>query len=422
MKGIVPNHEGGNFIALWRDDKCCYKVGEIFVNIPALFPEGVLRAGGGGYFCRSPNAPPGMPQRTLRLITETEDDRPVYVAGTFNDWTTAQEAYRLRPSETSGQYEITLKLDDTPLQVEYKYTRGGWEAVELGRYGESALNHSRYVNDDWTVPDRVENWARAGLYFREELLPQIVIINEAFEIPELIRTRRVAALLPHDYYETDKRYPVLYLQDGQNLYDEYAPYGSWGVDKQLASMAARGTGDIIVVAIDHAEDQRISEFTPSFRNRLGRGEGRQYIRFLAETLKPYIDEKFRTLPDPANTGIGGSSLGGLISIYAGIIYPQVYDRLMIFSPSLWVTPRIPFRVMKLTHKFRGRVYLYGGEAESKTMVPNMLRFKEELERQTNAGDVHFEVVVDPEGQHNEARWGREFPRAVEWLFFPERLT
>lgn len=358
-----------------------------------------------------------MPQRTLRIINDSDDDRPIYVAGTFNNWTTGQEAYRLQPSSIDGQYEITLDLSDGPAKVEYKYNRGGWESVELGRYGESALNHIRYVAADWSVPDRVTNWASSGLHYREELLPQIVILNEAFEIPDLIRTRRVAALLPHDYYKTDKHYPVLYLQDGQNLYEDFAAYGSWGVDKQLASMAGRGMGDIIVIAIDHADDKRISEFTPTFKNRLGRGEGREYIRFLAETLKPYIDDKFRTRPEAEHTGIGGSSLGGLISIYAGIIYPQVYDRLLIFSPSLWVTPNIPFRVMKLTHKFRGRIYLYGGEAESKTMVPNMMRFKKELLRQTQGSDVKFRVEVDPEGQHNEARWGKEFPKAVEWLFF-----
>lgn len=358
-----------------------------------------------------------MPQRTLRIINDSNDDRPIYVAGTFNNWTTGEEAYRLQPSAIAGQYEITLDLADTPAKVEYKYNRGGWESVELGRYGESALNHTRFVEADWSVPDRVTNWASSGLHYREELLPKIVVLNEAFEIPELIRTRRVAALLPHDYYETDKHYPVLYLQDGQNLYEDFAAYGSWGVDKQLASMAGRGMGDFIVVAIDHADDKRISEFTPTFKNRLGRGEGRQYIRFLAETLKPYIDGKFRTRPEAEHTGIGGSSLGGLISIYAGIIYPQVYDRLLIFSPSLWVTPSIPFRVMKLTHKFRGRIYLYGGEAESETMVPNMLRFKEELQRQTQGADVKFRVEVDPMGQHNEARWGKEFPKAVEWLFF-----
>lgn len=358
-----------------------------------------------------------MPQRTLRLISESQDARPIYVAGTFNDWTTGLQEYQMQPTTHPHFFELDLHLPEDTVEVEYKYTRGGWEAVELGPWGASTNNRVRKVDTDWSTPDQVKVWARAGLHYSEAFLPKIEVLNEAFEIPELIRTRRVAALLPHDYYETDKRYPVLYLQDGQNLYDDYAPYGSWGVDKQLASMTARGKGDIIVVAIDHAEKQRISEFTPNFKNKLGRGEGREYSKFLAKTLKPYIDSHFRTKPEPEFTGIGGSSLGGLISIYAGLIFPNVYDKLMIFSPSLWVTPRIPFRIMKLTHNFRGRIYLYGGEAESETMVPNIQRFREELERQAEDEGVTFRVEVDPHGQHNEARWGQEFPKAVEWLFF-----
>lgn len=106
--------------------------------------------------------------------------------------------------------------------------------------------------------------------------------------------------------------------------------------------------DIIIVSIDHAEDERIAEFTPSYRTRLGVGDGKKYARFLADTLKPHVDQHFRTLPDRVHTGIGGSSMGGLITIYAGLMYPEVYGKLMVFSPSLWVgadcpQPRAAFR-------------------------------------------------------------------------------
>ncbi|THH39492.1 alpha/beta hydrolase-fold protein [Neolewinella litorea] len=361
-----------------------------------------------------------MPQRTLKLITTTDDERPVYVAGTFNDWNARDEAYRMEPGDRPGTYRRKFHFSDDVHKVEYKYTRGGWESVELGHYQESALNHLRYTHDHWLVPDRVENWGSSELVYLSELLPIIEVIDENFEIPELIRTRRVAALLPHDYYTSGKRYPVLYLQDGQNLFDDYAPYGSWGVDKRLASLSEQGMGDLIVIAIDHAHAKRVSEFTPSFKTRLGRGEGRKYTRFLVEQLKPFIDGHFRTLPEPEHTGIGGSSLGGLISIYAGIMYPETYQKLMVFSPSLWVTPDIPFTLMKLTHQYRGRMYLYGGEAESATMVPNMERFKEQLLSQSDASSLEIEMAVDPLGQHNEARWGKEFPKAIRWLFYPEK--
>lgn len=358
-----------------------------------------------------------MTRKQLQLITNTDDNRPIYVAGSFNGWQVAEAPYRLQPGKEPGHWEITLELPDDTVFIEYKYTRGGWECVELGDDGTTDFNHRRYLADNWSLPDRVTNWASAGLHYQQKFLPVIAVIDEAFEIPQLIRTRRVTALLPHDYHHTDKRYPVLYLQDGQNLFDDNAPFGSWGVDKQLAAMAERGVGDLIVVAIDHANAQRTSEFTPSVKTKLGKGDGQAYCHFLARNLKPYVDEHFRTLPDAANTGIGGSSMGGLISIYAGLLYPSVYDRLMVFSPSFWVMPSIPFQLMHLSHNLHGRVYLYGGLAESKTMVPNMIRFREELTQQTRENKLQFRTEIDPEGQHNEARWGREFPKAVEWLFF-----
>lgn len=358
--------------------------------------------------------------RKLLLRTNETDNRAVYVAGTFNDWSAGDSRYRLEPTERPGEYFIEIELPDGTEYVEYKYTRGGWESVELGRYGGYVPNRSIDARYEWNYIDWVQRWAADGLYYRESLLPKIEVISEDFEIPQLIRTRRIAALLPHDYYETDKRYPVLYLQDGQNLFEDYAPYGSWGVDKRLAMLSEMGMGDVIIVAIDHAEAQRVGEFLPSFKTKLGRGDGKKYVRFLADTLKHYIDDHFRTLPGPEHTGIGGSSLGGLISIYAGMMYPEVYDKLMIFSPSLWVTPDLPYELVDLTNEFNGRIYLYGGEAESATMVPNLQRFKEALSRQEGAEDVRFRLEIDPDGQHNEARWGQEFPKAIEWLFFTQK--
>lgn len=358
--------------------------------------------------------------RKLLLRTQPTDNRPVFVAGSFNNWNPESPHYQMTPTGQPGEYSIQLEIDPNHKYVEYKYTRGGWASVELSRFGEYVPNRTIVTTNPSEYINWVQRWAADGLYYKQDLLPVIEVIDEAFEIPQLIRTRRIAALLPRDYYSnTNKRYPVLYLQDGQNLFDDYAPYGSWGVNKRMAMMAEMGMGDLIIISIDHAENQRMGEFLPSFKTTLGRGDGKKYVRFLADTLKPYIDSHFRTLPAARHTGIGGSSLGGLISIYAGMMYPEVYDKLMIFSPSLWVAPNIPFRLIDLANEFSGRIYLYGGAAESSTMVPNLERFKAEVEKQEGTFDVAFRLETDPHGQHNEARWGQEFPKAVEWLFFKD---
>jgi len=357
------------------------------------------------------------PSLTIRLRTPIHDDRPVFLVGNFNHWDAKSRQF---PMERLGQglYEYHFGESHLPnFPLEYKYVKGDWGNEEVDAYG-CQVNNRKLTHYQSFVEDHVPRWKEHGRSYQDALLPIPHILSEEFEIPQLIKTRRIAALLPHDYHRTDKRYPVLYLQDGQNLFDDHAPFGSWGVNKRLAVMAEQQTADIIIVAIDHAEKDRIAEFTPSYKTTIGVGEGKKYVRFLADTLKPYVDKHFRTLPDQADTGIGGSSMGGLISIYAGLMYPEVYGKLMIFSPSLWVAPNIHFQTIRFQSPYPSRIYLYAGGKESSNMVPNVQRLKRAIE-ENGASDsrIAFKLSIDPEGVHNEEHWGREFPKAVEWLFF-----
>lgn len=352
---------------------------------------------------------------TLELHTNSDDQRPVYVVGNFNRWHVADEEYKMQ-ALGPGHFRLEIHQKELPAVLEYKYARGTWDYVELYDNGQERPNRKVSKTKKHSV-DRVSKWRTDQFRFRSDLLPKIELIEEEdFDIPGSIRTRRIAALLPHDYYQSNKHYPVLYLQDGQNLYDDYAPYGNWAVDKRLAQLQEQGQGDVIIIAIDHAMDKRIVEYTPHEKTKLGKGEGRQYIRFLADVLKPYVDQRFRTKSDWANTGIGGSSMGGLISIYAGLMYPKTYGRLMIFSPSLWVTPRIRFQLLNLKQPYEGRVYLYGGNKESETMIPNLQRLQKALEDQDATTQPEFHISIDPQGKHSEAHWSKEFPKALTWLF------
>ncbi len=352
----------------------------------------------------------------LELHTNSGDDRPVYVVGNFNQWRVADQNYKMKVV-APGKFRLKLASNKLPDVLEYKYARGNWDYVELDPNGQERPNRKVSSKQGFSM-DKVKKWRTDQLSFSKELLPKIEVIEEKFDIPGSIRTRRIAAILPYDYYKSNKEYPVLYLQDGQNLYDDYAPYGNWAVDKRMAQLQEENRGDVIIIAIDHAMDKRIVEYTPdATKTKLGKGEGRQYIRFLAETLKPYIDKRFRTLSDWKNTGIGGSSMGGLVSIYAGLMYPNIYGRLMIFSPSLWVTPRIRFQLLNLKQPYAGRVYLYGGNKESETMVSNLKRLQAALESQDVDIKPVFKVSINPQGKHNEVHWSEEFIPALKWLFF-----
>ena len=247
--------------------------------------------------------------------------------------------------------------------------------------------------------------------------PKIEILDEAYEIPQLGRKRRISVLLPHNYYETDKRYPVLYLHDGQNLFDEYAPYGNWGVDKALNRLAYQGYEDVIIVAIDHGGVLRIQELLPYVTPRYTEAEGDLYLRFMLEDLKPMIDNRFRVLPGRAFTGIGGSSLGGLLSLYAGFEYPNIFGNMMIFSPSLWISEEIYKRAKSFQPGGPTDIYLYAGGMESANHYGQVLRLDNILQEKRKYDDFDIIFSHNPSGQHKEIHWGQQFPLALKWLYF-----
>ena len=352
----------------------------------------------------------------LELSTPVIDDRPVFVSGNFCDWLPDLPHFQMQPTGP-GSFAIDFPPDaPLPDMLEYKYTRGGWDHVELSAWGEGVANRTASRTDE-VKRDEVPHWRWFGSAYNPTLLPKIELLGDDFQVPTIAQPRRVHALLPHDYEYTDKRYPVLYLHDGQNLFGGGVGYGSWEIDQKMALLAARHRHGVILISIDHAYEERIREFT-FHRTRAGSGKGQYYLDFIRKTLKPLVDSTFRTLPDAEHTGIGGSSLGGLISIYAGLMHPDVFGRLMVFSPSLWISPKIYFDAIRLQAPIPMKIYAYGGEQESSYMVPGIRRFNETLARQQYKGkpiDIH--LSVDPAGTHQEVHWSREFPKAVEWLFY-----
>jgi predicted alpha/beta superfamily hydrolase len=351
----------------------------------------------------------------FELTTPVEDDRPIYISGNFNGWLPDKEDFQLKKVE-EGKYVLKFPTSHpVPETIEYKYTKGGWNQVELDEFGNPTKNRT-VQRKLGVLHDFVPHWRLDGANLNNNLMPDIRLISDSFEMPQFDTKRAVYILLPHNYEQSDKKYPVLYLQDAQNLFLEGSEFGNWGIDKQLAVLASRGHGDVIIVAIAHGGENRFKEYSPYHNPKMGKGEGRKYVQFISRTLKPYIDANFRTLPDREHTGIGGSSLGGLVSIYAGLMYPEVFGRLMLFSPSLWVSPNIYFDAIDFLSHLPAKIYVYAGGGESSTMIPNVEKLKQTLQRQGNKKiDIH--LSLDPDGKHSEVQWGKEFPKAVEWLFF-----
>jgi len=356
-----------------------------------------------------------MVRPIIELTTPVEDDRPIYLVGNFNNWEISEKEYQLE-KKGDNLYCFHFNEDqELTWPLEYKFVKENWEGVEADIHGGGVQNRV-LKNKIPIIKNHVPRWFIGGKAFKEEFLPHRIKIAEDFVLPQLNRTRRLWALLPHDYYTSQKRYPVVYLQDGQNLFNPNGTFGNWAIDERLAVLAETNQHEYIIIAVDHAGKERISEYSPYNTHIISKSNGRKYVQFISQTLKPFIDDQFRTMPGRNHTCIGGSSLGGLISIYAGLIYPAIFGRLMIFSPSLWLSPKIYFDAIDFGKLQDTKVYLYGGNKESKTMVDNLGRLNKAF--QTADEHVKFEVKmsIDKFGEHSESYWGREFPKAIKWLF------
>lgn len=349
------------------------------------------------------------------LTTDEDDLRPVYLSGNFNDWLTQDKSFMMEKIG-NGLYHFKFTSDfEYPEMLLYKFTKGDWSEVEIDNGGNRTENRAT-MKHTGTQKEHVARWRKNWLPFKQNFLPQVLLISDEFEIPQLNKTRKVWALLPHDYDTSKESYPVMYLQDAQNLFNEDAEYGNWEIDKKLAVMSEYKIGKIIIIAIEHAEEDRIKEYNVG-TTILGKGQGKKYIRFVTKTLKPYVDSNFRTKKDRGNTGIGGSSMGGLISIFSGLRYPKVFGKLMIFSPSLWVKPDMKI-IMDEEQTEDTKIYLYAGGDESSTMIKHIKNFKANAIASEFVKDkMKIKLSINKEGKHNEAYWSDEFPKAIEWLFF-----
>lgn len=227
--------------------------------------------------------------------------------------------------------------------------------------------------------------------------------------PQLGNERTVLLYLPASYDSGQKRYPVVYLQDGQNLFDPATAFGgkTWRVGEAMAVLAAEGR-EAIVVAPYHMEAQRIEEYNPFAHWRHGRGAA--YVEFVAETLKPIIDHDFRTVPDAGGTTIGGSSMGGLISLYAYCVRPDVFGGAMVMSPSLWVANGAVYGVVREQLVRGGRLYVDNGTRESSAQPLAALAVEKGY---VEGADLLY--VQGKGDRHTEPAWARRLPKALRFL-------
>ncbi|MFB9088741.1 alpha/beta hydrolase [Flavobacterium paronense] len=234
------------------------------------------------------------------------------------------------------------------------------------------------------------------------------------DAPQLKTSKNIWVYLPKNYSISTKKYPVIYMHDAQNLFDaSTAPYGEWNIDETLDSINAQ----VIVVGIEHGGDKRIDELTPYKNPKYGGGKADDYLNFIVKTLKPKVDATYRTKTNARNTAIFGSSLGGLVSFYAAIKYPEVFGKVGCFSPSFWYGRNEMNDLLAQTKEFHAKVYFLCGDNEGDGDVISDLKNIEHWvnTKRCECKKLNKEVIVKG-GQHNEKLWRESFKKAYLWLF------
>lgn len=335
----------------------------------------------------------------------------VYVTGPFNNWDPGDEAYRLT-AQPDGTYAIALNgVNGVPLT--FKFTRGDWDRVEGTATGgflpDRTVSFLNNTEQQFTIAgweDFPGNSTASG---------NMNVLGTRIEIPQLDRTRRVWVYLPPDYHSSQQHYPVVYMHDGQNLFDAASSFvGEWGVDEAMEALPDDCI-PAIIVGIDNGGVDRINEYSAWNNPQYGGGEAAEFAAFIIETLKPQIDALFRTLPSRNYTAVVGSSLGGLLAMYMVMEHGDVFGRAGVMSPSFWFTDGI--YELAETHPVlaQTRIFMLGGTNESATMVSNMQQMREVLlDRGYPEDELRLEAHTY--GQHTESYWGGEFTEVFKWLF------
>jgi metallo-beta-lactamase class B len=337
----------------------------------------------------------------------------IYIAGSFNNWNPQDVNARL-VKLNANKYSISFTNVDAGDYV-FKFTRGSWQSVECADKGTDIANRLLTVASDTTMQYSIAGWKDlfTGITAKTNTaLPNVVLADSNFAMPQLNSSRSIWVFLPDDYNNNiNKHYPVIYMHDAQNIFNNATSFsGEWGVDECIDSMKKQ----CIVVGIENGGNKRMHEYNPFDDARFGKGEGKLYLQWIVNNLKPYIDTKYRTLPGKKHTAIAGSSMGGLISFYAGLYYPHVFGTLGVFSPSFWINPNVYDEIKQLAKKKthgKQRYYFYCGDKEP-GMVADMQKVAALLKEKAFAVQ---QISINPAGQHNEAYWQKEFAVFYKWM-------
>lgn len=346
----------------------------------------------------------------------------VYITGAFNKWAPDDKAF-LKNRVINDKQVFTIN-DVKPGLFEFKFTRGSWITLESTKDGRLVAPRKAIISKDTTIHVTIEGWR--DNFPASTASKQVHLLSERFELPQLDLTRRIWIYLPKGYDKSKESYPVLYMHDGQDLFDEATSQGrigplEWGVDETIDQAKFK----CIVVAVAHDDDKqkRLQDYFYYDNPENTNVQGKAYLEFMVNTLKPYIDKNYRTRPDKKNTFMAGSSMGGLITFYAGLNYPEVYGTLGILSPSIWqdhgqINEEISRKMNDQAIK-QQRYFFYGGGNENRAKPDGtFVQMNDDINKavaEFRTSGAEIKTSINPEGRHGAWYWRSAFAEFYQWL-------
>jgi predicted alpha/beta superfamily hydrolase len=320
-----------------------------------------------------------------------------------------------------GHWKATVSLPRA-LPVHFKATLGSWQTVEKSETGADVPNRTLLADADKEVKIAVARFAKAEP--RASTRTGDIRLHEAFASKILDNRRNVIVYLPPGYErDSAARYPVFYMHDGQNLFDEATGFsGEWHADESAQRLIAEKKIKPIIIVGIYNNFARIEEYTP-YKSKDGRGgKGADYARFLLEELKPFINKTYRTLPGRESTAVGGSSLGGVISLYLATHHPDTFSKAAVISPALY------FDELRLVNDLKAnparlknlKLWLDMGTAEGAANVQYTRNLAALFESSGMKRDVDFKYAEISGGTHSERAWAQRFDQVLEFLFGTDR--
>jgi predicted alpha/beta superfamily hydrolase len=371
----------------------------------------------------------------VRVPEITPPDAEIWLAGNqpeLGNWPENGSGVKLYKAVNSS-YATTLSFP-AGSSLKFKATRGSWETVEKTAQGQDVDNHTFTTGGGFErVSITVGSWADFDDVPPPQVLTGIIKYHSVTPKDGTLKPRNIIVWLPPGYEEENNttHYPVLYMHDGQNLMDATtAAYKvEWGVDETAQQLVTAGKVEpLIIVGIYNTGADRIAEYTqvpnpPKYPNA---GKADAYGGFLVEELKPFIDKTYRTRPEGQYTGLAGSSLGGIVSLYLGMKYPDTFSRLGVVSPSVWWANKdIVSRVNALPGHLPLRIWEDIGTAEGDSTqaetetVEDAAALRDALVAKGWVLDSDLKYTVVEGGDHNERAWAARFGDILQYLYPPQ---